>query len=118
MTMNVGDNPWWEGTAPFDESPLAPIEHTTRYEFQRGRFNGTDGQFNTTDLKNYVCWHISAYRYTDYYPVCSFPYINKGWYMDGENGESGEDWFADVKPNDCSLLIHDGERITAGRHYH
>ena len=81
MTMAVSDeNRWWNGTAPYDESPLSPIAHTTRFEFQRGRFNNVaDGGFNTSDFVDYVCWATGTYKYTDYYPVCTFPYINKGW---------------------------------------
>jgi len=49
----------------------------------------------------------ATYKYVDYYPVCTFPYINKGWFKDGENGETGKDYWSDVEPNDCSLLMHD-----------
>jgi len=109
MTMSTAsENKWWTGFAPYDDSPLAPIPHTTRYEFQRGRFdNPNTTDFNVTLLKEYVCWATSTYKYTDYYPVCTFPYINKGWYKDGDNGPSGTDYFSDVVPNDCSITMHD-----------
>ena len=50
-------------------------------------------------MVTYVCTMANGWHYSEYDPVCVFPYINKGWMNDGEPG------FDDVVFNDCSITL-------------
>ena len=96
MSGLLENDPWWTGAPPYDVNVSTPIANTNRHEFQRGRFT------NSSDLVSYACTMGGGAlppHLMDYYPVCEWPYINKGWMNDGVEG------FDDVVFNDCSITI-------------
>ena len=60
-------------------------------------------RFNSTSiLTNYVCEReYFEDGLTVYEPTCEFPYVNKGWASDGDEG------FEDVVLGDCSITYAD-----------
>tara|TARA_B110000305_G_scaffold11180_1_gene10657 strand:+ start:63 stop:650 length:588 start_codon:yes stop_codon:yes gene_type:complete len=90
-----------------------------------GGFNQT-GRFNSSvELIHYVCSNNGAFyggllakasweHYYTYDPVCRFPYVNKGWYKDGdqncdttviEGSKIYSQCFEDVVMDDCTITF-------------
>ena len=85
---------------------MTTIGQTQPFHNQTSRFA------NVTELVKYACIDMALGKTTPtrkdinlpqfaIVPPCAFPYINKGWDMDGEPG------YEDVVFNDCSILIAD-----------
>jgi len=57
-----------------------------------------------SELYSYMCGSEELPEGVKKKPVCGFPYINKGWYLDGNatKGGDGAEW-DDVVMKDCSM---------------